>query len=72
MQWGLVLGALLGALLGELLALFVLEYLRWPRLLDCFLLNLVIVLAYTLPGIVLGLIVAHLVNKAKYNVLIRH
>ncbi len=72
MQWGLVLGALLGALLGELLALFVLEYLRWPRLLDCFLLNLLIVLAYTLPGIVLGLIVAHLVNKAKYNVLIRH
>jgi len=64
-------GALLGALLGEGISLFVLDYLLWTRFVDCLLLNLLIVVVYGLAGTALGVLLAHLVNKGKYHILVR-
>ena len=71
LERGVVVGALLGVPVGEGIALFVLHYLLWTRFVDCLLLNLFIVLLYGLVAAAVGLVLAHLVNRLKYQILIR-
>ncbi len=71
LERGIRVGTLLGALTGEGIALFVLDYLQWTHFSDCLLLNLLVLVVYTLPGAALGVLLAHLVNRLKYPVLIR-
>jgi len=71
LERGAVIGALSGVLVGEGIALFVLHYLLWTRFLDCLLLNGLILLVYGAAGTGVGLLLAHLVNRLKYQILIR-